>query len=109
MRHNNGQWIMGLTWTDGYGGVTTNPDGSVEMAKVHSGLFYWNQFGLWRGRYLEVYAGARPTPVWGVKPDGSGYGNIGILPKLALWLRRKGWGNYGVAFRLKRSGAWKIR
>lgn len=104
MRHNYGQWIMGLTWTDGYGGVTTNPDGSVEMAKVHSGLFYWNKFDLWQGRYLEVYAGFRPTPTWSV-----GFGNEGISVWWAHFKKRHGFGNLGSSFRLKRSGAWKIR
>lgn len=104
-KKNRGEWIKGFSITPGYSTYTTNPDSSVVTAKVHGGLFYWNQFPLWKGRYLEVYFGFRPTPTWGV-----GYGNEGdgLFTKLGQYLKKKGWGNLGFAFRLKRSGAWKI-
>jgi hypothetical protein len=103
VKNNNGVWIKGLTWTPFQLTTTTNPDGSVQASKVHAGLFLWFTMSLWEGRYIEVYAGFRPTPVWS-----SGYGNEGILTSISQWLKKKGLGNLGFALRLKRSGAWKI-
>lgn len=106
IKDNHGTWIKGLTWTKGYSSFTTNPDGTVGIMWVHGGAFYWNQFSLWEGRYLEFYIGFRPTPTWGI-----GYGNEGdgIFTKIGQFLKKHGWGNLGFALRLKRSGAWKIQ
>ena len=83
-------WKAGFSWTKGYWAITINPDGSREVIHVHSGpfLYYPDCLGLY------FYIGFRPTPTWS-----SGFGNEGILGPLARWLKKKGWGNLGVAFR----------
>ena len=89
-------WPKFFSWTKGYMAITKNPDGSIEKINVHSGPFFWLpiDFG---GLKLEMYAGFRPTPTWS-----KGQGNEGLLPKLAQWLKDKGWGNLGIALRIKR-------
>lgn len=98
IKNNNKQWIEGLTYTKGYHTFTTNPDDSVGIIYVHGGLFFWKRFYLSDKKYIEVYAGFRPTPPWSV-----GYGNEGdgIFTKSGQWLKKKGWGNLGFAIRLK--------
>ena len=48
----------------------------------------------------EVYLGWRPTPPW---PPG--VGDEGIFPRAARWLKRRGLGNLGAAFRRNAPGA----
>lgn len=43
---------------------------------------------------FEFYFGFRPTPPWC-----EGYGNEGIFPCVTKWLKRHGWGNFGIALR----------
>jgi hypothetical protein len=95
-------WPTWISWTRGYLAETKNPDGTVEKMNVHSGPFFWLPINL-GGKKLEIYLGFRPTPVWGLGKDGTGYGNMGLLPKLALWLRKKGFGNLGLALRIKKA------
>ena len=89
-------WPIGCSWTKGYIAETTNPDGTISKMKVHSGPFFWLPIQTRKYR-IEMYAGFRPTPTWDV-----GYGNEGIIAKLSRWLKKKGWGNLGFAFRVKR-------
>lgn len=74
--------------------MTINPDGTKVGLYVHGGPFYFNPslLGL-----VYVYIGFRPTPTWGV-----GYGDEGWLAPVARWLKRKGWGNFGIAVRRAR-------
>ena len=103
--NNHNTWVKGLTWTPFLLTTTTNPDGSIQTARVHAGLFLWFQIPC-KSRYLEVYAGFRPTPVWSV-----GFGNEGdgVFTKLGQWLKKKGWGNLGFACRIKRNKVWEIQ
>jgi hypothetical protein len=88
-------WAKGLSWTKGYTATVKNPDGSKEEMKVHAGPFLWLPMKLF-SKKLEIYLGFRPTATWG-----AGYGNEGIFAGIAQWLKRKGWGNLGFAFRIK--------
>ncbi len=89
-------WKKGFSWTEGYIAETKNPDGTITKIKVHSGPFFWFPIRI-KDYVLEVYLGFRPTPTWDV-----GYGNEGLFPKIAQWLKKKGWGNLGFAFRIKK-------
>jgi hypothetical protein len=73
---------------------TENPDGTKEKINVHGGPFYFNPncLGL-----VYIYMGFRPTPVWS-----AGYGDEGWLAPFARWLKRIGWGNFGIALRKRR-------
>lgn len=84
-------WSKGWSWTKGYWAETENPDGSKDRIYVHSGLFYFNPncMGL-----FYCYMGFRPTPVWS-----AGYGNEGWFFPIARWLKKIGWGNFGIALR----------
>jgi len=82
-------WKKGLTWTHGHEEITTNPDGTREPLWVHGGPFYFHN-----GKRIYLYVGFRPTPTWG-----PGYGDEGWFGGVARWLKRKGWGNIGIALR----------
>lgn len=84
-------WPIGWSWTKGYMAETENPDGSKEKIYVHGGpfLFYPGLLGL-----VYIYMGFRPTPVWS-----SGFGNEGWLAPIARWMKKIGWGNFGIALR----------
>ena len=84
-------WPIGWSWTKDYIAETENPDGSKEQMNVHSGPFYFNPncFGL-----FYVYMGFRPTPVWS-----AGFGNEGWFTPIAQWLKKVGWGNFGISLR----------
>ena len=84
-------WIVGLSWTKGYTATTENPDGSKEKIGVHGGPFYYNPRLFGR---VYIYAGFRPTPTWG-----PGWGDEGWFDGIARWMKRRGWGNLGVAIR----------
>ena len=84
-------WPTGFSWTQTHIEKTTNPDGSREYMKVHGGPFYFNPSVFGR---IYIYIGFRPTATWG-----AGYGDEGWLAPLARWLKRKGWGNFGIALR----------
>lgn len=88
-------WPKGISWTKGYIAETQNPDGTEEIMSVHSGPFFWLPIKL-GDKKLEIYLGFRPTPTWG-----SGYGNEGIFAKVAQWMKKIGWGNLGLALRIK--------
>lgn len=93
-------WKTGISWTKGYMAETTNPDGTISKIGVHGGLFIWLPIELNNKYRLEMYIGFRPTPTWGI-----GYGNEGdgkLFTKLGQWLKSKGWGNLGIACRLKK-------
>lgn len=99
-------WPIGISWTKGYMAETVNPDLTSSKIKVHGGPFFYLPIdfaiGIRRMRRfrIEMYAGFRPTPTWGI-----GYGNEGdgkIFTKLGQWLKKQGWGNLGFAFRIKR-------
>lgn len=108
-------WPTGLSWTKGYETKTTNPDGTAVDIRVHGGPFFFTPglFGrrlpmpwvmihpmtkkiMWstlsvRWRFVYIYAGFRPTPVWS-----SGYGDEGLLASLARRLKAAGWGNFSL-------------
>ncbi len=84
-------WPTGFSWTRGHDEMTTNPDGTQEPMHVHGGPFYFNPSLLGR---LYCYLGFRPTATWG-----PGYGDEGVLGGLARLLKRRGWGNLGMAVR----------
>lgn len=93
-------WEKGISWTKGAWTTTTNPDGSIIPIRVHGGLFIWLPINLTKSLRLEFYAGFRPTPTWGI-----GYGNEGdtrLFTMLGQWLKQVGWGNLGLALRLKK-------
>jgi len=87
-------WPRGFSWTEGHDEITTNPDGTQEQLRVHSGPFYFNPaiLGL-----VYCYLGFRPTATWG-----AGYGDEGWAGPVARCLKRLGWGNIGVALRRAR-------
>lgn len=89
-------WPTGYSWTRGRWETTTNPDGTKKELYVCAGPFYYNP-SLWGLVY--VYAGARPTATWA-----EGYGDEGLLGGLARWMKRHGFGNYGVAIKRARGG-----
>ena len=92
-------WQQGITWTKGYLAVTGNPDGSQKEINVHAGpfVFFDVAFVFFR---VQFYAGFRPTPTWS-----SGYGNEGegLFGHLGRWMKNKGWGNLGLALRVKKN------
>lgn len=92
-----GDWFKGFSWTKGYMAETTNPDGTVQKMGVHGGPFFWWPIQVTAHFRIEMYVGFRPTPTWG-----KGYGNEGLFAKIARWLKDKGWGNIGFAFRFKK-------
>lgn len=95
-------WPVGFSWTKGYMAETTNPDGTISKMGVHGGPFFWLPIQVTKKFRIEIYAGFRPTPTWGI-----GYGNEGdgkIFTKIGQWLKKKGWGNLGFAFRFKKGG-----
>ena len=81
-------WPLGFSYTRGHWETTTNPDGTKKALYVCSGPFYFRQRGVY------IYAGARPTATWA-----EGYGDEGYLGFIARWLKRHGFGNYGIAVR----------
>ena len=72
-------WKIGWSWTENNGPL------------VHSGPFYFNPKFL---NLVEFYIGFRPTA-----PGPIGWGNEGLLVPVAQWLKKKGWGNFGIALR----------
>lgn len=84
-------WTIGWSWTEGRMEITTNPDKTKEALWVHGGPFYFNPSV---GGRVYVYFGFRPTATWS-----SGYGDEGWLTPLARWMKRWGWGNFGIAVR----------
>lgn len=84
-------WKKGLSWTKGKWTTTTNPDNSVKWLYISSGPFFFIE----KEDLYYFYIGARPTPPWS-----EGYGDEGIFPKVARWLKRHGFGNYGVTLRI---------
>lgn len=93
-------WKQGITWTKTHWADNTNPDGTTVRLRVQGGPFLWYQFNISETRYLEIYAGFRPTPTWGI-----GYGNEGdgwLFTKIGQFMKRIGCGNLGFAFRLKK-------
>ncbi len=51
---------------------------------------------------VEFYFGWRPTP-----PAAIGWGNEGLFPVVAHWLKRIGLGNLGAALRLNDTPGWR--
>ena len=93
-------WTKGFSWTKGHWERTTNPDNTVSRMHVHAGPFFWLPLQITKNFRIEIYAGFRPTPTWGV-----GYGNEGdgkIFTRIGQWMKNKGWGNLGFAFRFKK-------
>lgn len=84
-------WKTGWSWTKGYWTWTENPDGTISKIYVHSGLFYFNPRLL---GIIYIYMGFRPTPTWG-----EGFGDEGWLAPIARWMKKNGWGNFGIAIR----------
>ncbi len=87
-------WPLGLSWTVGHREITTNPDGTTEELGVHGGPFYYNPAIL---GCIYFYMGFRPTATWG-----PGYGDEGWCGRAARFLKRRGWGNMGLALRRAR-------
>ena len=89
-------WPVGWSWTKGRWVVTVNPDGTKKELYISSGPFYFNPglFGV-----LYVYFGFRPTPPWA-----EGYGDEGLLGPFARWIKRHGFGNFGIALRWAKNG-----
>lgn len=85
-------WPTGLTQTQSHDEVVTNPDGTHATIHVHGGPFFFYPKAL--GGRVFFYIGFRPTATWG-----AGYGDEGWLAPLARWLKRRGWGNFGIALR----------
>jgi hypothetical protein len=71
--------------------MTTNPDSTVEPMHVHGEPFCFNPSIL---GVVYCYPGFRPTAT-----RGPGYGDEGVIGSLARWLKRRGWGNLGMAIR----------
>ena len=91
-------WRQGLSWTRGYWVEVTNPDNTRERLYVHGGPFLYFRVPIpFTGRYLEFYAGFRPTPPWS-----KGYGNEGLLPWVKAILLKFNMGNLGFALRIKK-------
>jgi hypothetical protein len=90
-------WPVGISWTKGYTATTQNPDGSEQTMEVHTGPFVWLPKVKLFGKTWEIYLGFRPTPTWG-----AGFGNEGIFAGIAQFLKKKGFGNIGLAFRIKK-------
>ena len=83
-------WLTGLSWTKGHWEKATDDKGNfVRELYVCAGPFFFNR------RWIYVYVGARPTVTWV-----EGYGDEGYLGFIARWMKRHGFGNYGVAIRL---------
>ena len=86
-------WPIGWSWTQGRMEMTGDPDGKQRPMGVHGGPFFFNPRLFGR---VYVYAGFRPTPPWS-----PGFGDEGPwwwVP-VAQWLKRKGFGNFGIALR----------
>lgn len=93
-------WKIGFSWTEGHWENTTNPDNTVSTMYVHGGLFFWLPLQITNTMRIETYIGFRPTPTWSI-----GYGNEGdgkFFTRIGQWMKRKGWGNFGIALRIKK-------
>ena len=89
----------GVSWTRGYWTVTINPDNTTKELYVCSGPFVKFEVPIpFTDKKWQFYIGARPYPTWS-----EGYGNEGegVFAAIGRWSKRHGFGNYGVANRIK--------
>lgn len=93
-------WPIGFSWTKGCLVKITNPDNSISEVNVHAGPFFYLPFNFLKRFKVEFYIGFRPTPIWDVGYNNEGDGKF--FTKLRQWLKKKGWGNLGFAFRVKK-------
>ncbi|MBI5875792.1 MAG: RHS repeat-associated core domain-containing protein [Deltaproteobacteria bacterium] len=83
-----------MGWTRNRHENVTNPDGKVTSERAHGGPFILSETRM-GSKQFQNYYGFRPGPAWH-----EGYGNQGIFPWLAEWLKKRGYGNLGLGLRL---------